>query len=156
MDTLEHLKEHLKGKVVIMGIGNIMRSDDGVGSILASRIRDKVRFTVWDVEVSPENYLGKVVKEAPDTVLIIDAVDFGGRPGEFSLLEAQDIQSVNLFSTHNSSISLLINYLQSEIKADIIVLIIQPKLLTFGDELSVEASQTLTQLENWFYDAGKK
>ncbi|MDD5655268.1 MAG: hydrogenase 3 maturation endopeptidase HyCI [Candidatus Omnitrophica bacterium] len=152
----DHLKERLRGKVVIMGMGNIMRSDDGAGSILAGRIKDKVRFIVWDVEVSPENYLGKVVKEAPDTVLLIDAADFGGKPGEFSLLEAGDIQSVNVFSTHNSSISLVINYLQSEIKADIIVLIIQPKLLAFGDELSQEVSQTLAKLESWFCGAGKK
>ena len=46
--------------------------------------------------------------------------------------------------------------INSEIKADIIVLIIQPKLLAFGDELSPEVSKTLTKLENWFCGEGKK
>ena len=156
MDMLGHLKEHLKGKVIILGIGNTMRSDDGVGSLLAERIKDKVPFSVWDAGPSPENYLGKIVKEAPDTLVLIDAVDFGGRPGEFSVLEADDIKTVNLFSTHNASISLLINYLQSEIKADIIILIVQPKSIVFGDALSPEVLKTLGELENWFYDTVEK
>ena len=35
MQDLEHLKEHLKGKVVILGIGSTLRSDDGIGSVIA-------------------------------------------------------------------------------------------------------------------------
>lgn len=53
MDILDYLKSHLKGKVVILGIGNTLRSDDGVGSILASCIKDKVSYTVYDIGVSP-------------------------------------------------------------------------------------------------------
>lgn len=147
---LEHLKLHLKGKVVILGIGNVLRSDDGVGVVLANRIKDKVPFTVWDVGVSPENYLGKIIKERPDTVIIIDAVDFGGLPGEFKVLEAEDIKTANLFFTHNASISLAINYLKSNLKTDIIILIIQPKTISFGDKLSSEVNRALEELENWF------
>ena len=153
---LEHLKLHLKGKVIILGIGNTLRSDDGVGVVLANRIKDKVPFTVWDVGVSPENYLGKIIKERPDTVIIIDAVDFGGLPGEFKVLEAEDIKTANLFSTHNASISLAINYLKSNLKADIIILIIQPKTISFGDKLSSEVNRALEELENWFNGAGEE
>lgn len=147
---LTHLKSHLKGKVVILGIGNTLRSDDGVGSILASHIKDKVKFMVFDAEVNPENYLGKITKEKPDTIVIIDAVDFGGSPGEFRVLEADDLKTANLFSTHNASLSLLINYLQSHLKVDIIILIIQPKNISFGERLSPEISETLGKLEVWF------
>ena len=122
---LEHLKTHLKGKVVILGIGNALRSDDGAGSILASRIKDKVSHIVYDAGASPENYLSKIVKDKPDTLLIIDAADFGGKPGELNLLEQDDLKSVNIFSTHNTSISLTINYLRNNIKVDIITLVIQ-------------------------------
>jgi len=153
---LECLKLYLKGKVVILGLGNTLRSDDGVGAVLANRIKDKVPFTVWDVGVSPENYLGKIIKERPDTVIIIDAVDFSGLPGEFKVLEAEDIKTANLFFTHNASISLAINYLKSNLKADIIILIIQPKTISFGDKLSSEVSRALEELENWFNGAGKE
>jgi hydrogenase 3 maturation protease len=153
---LAHLKAHLKGKVVILGIGNVMRQDDGLGSVLASRIKDKVPFKVFDAETSPENYLEKIIKENPDNIIIIDAVDFGGKPGEFQVLEGQDIKTVNLFSTHNASISLSINYLQSNLKADIIVLLIQPKSINFGDELSLEVSETIDKIESLFYGAEKE
>lgn len=147
---LNHLKSHLKGKVIILGVGNTLRSDDGVGSILANRIKDKVPFAVLDVGVAPENYLGKVVKEKPDTIVIIDAVDFGGRAGEFRVLEADDIKTTNLFFTHNASISLTINYLKNNLKADIMILIIQPKIIAFGDKLSSPLALTLEKLESFF------
>lgn len=147
---LEHLKEHLKGKVVILGIGNTLNADDGIGSILAACIKDKVPYAVYDAGVSPENYLGKIIKDKPDNIIIIDAVDFGGRPGEFTVLESDDAKTVNLFSTHNASISLTINYLQNNLKVDIIILSIQPKSVNFGDKMSPEVEETLARLESWF------
>jgi hydrogenase 3 maturation protease len=154
MQDLEHLKEHLKSKSVILGIGSTLRSDDGIGSLLASRIKGKVPFIVYDAGSSPENYLGKIIKDDPKTVLLVDAVDFGGRPGEFRVVEPDDIQTVNFFSTHNASISLAISYLKSRLKSDIIVLIIQPKTIVFGDTMSPEMTKTLDVLEDFFYGCG--
>lgn len=153
---LDHLKLHLSGKVVIMGIGNTLRNDDGIGSILAERIKDRVPYLVYDAGPSPENYLGKIIKDKPDNIVIIDAVDFGGKPGEFRVVEGDDIKTVNLFSTHNASISLTINYLQSHLKVDIIILIIQPKNIGFGDKLSPEITGTINELEHWFGEAAKQ
>jgi hydrogenase 3 maturation protease len=150
MQELEHLKEHLKGKTVILGIGSTLRSDDGIGSLLASRIKDKSPHIVYDAGSSPENYLGKIIKDKPDNVVLVDAVDFGGKPGELRVVEPDDIQTVNFFSTHNASISLAIDYLKSHLPADIIVLIIQPKTIAFGDTLSPQVSNTLNTLEAWF------
>lgn len=147
---LDHLKAHLADRAVILGIGGSLSSDDAVGSLLASRIKNKVPYIVYDAGPSPENYLGKIIKDSPNNVVIIDAVDFGGKPGEFRVLEGEEIKTVNLFSTHNSSLSLAINYLQNNLKADIIVLSIQPKSLAFGDKLSEEVAKTLDTLEKWF------
>ena len=153
---LEHLKLHLKGRVVILGIGNTMRSDDGAGSILAARIKGKAPFIVFDAETSPENYLDKIISQKPDTILIVDAVDFGAEPGEFKLLETAAVKTANLFSTHNASINLAINYLQTHIAADIIILIIQPKSITFAGDLSPEVEGTLREIKGFIYEAGKE
>ena len=147
---LEHLKSHLTGKVVILGIGNTFRGDDGIGSLLAQRLKDKVPFIIYDTGPNPENYLGKVIKDRPDNIVIIDAVDFGGKPGEFNELEGEGIETVNLFSTHNASISLTVNYLKNNLKSDIILLIIQPKNISFADNLTPELTETLKKLEDWF------
>lgn len=152
---LERLKTRLKGNV-ILGIGNILRNDDGAGSILASRIKSRVSFKVFDAGISPENYLDKIIKEKPDTLLLIDVADFGGSSGECRLLEADEIKTINLFSTHNTSLSLIINYLQTNLKADIIILLIQSKNIDFGDNLSPEITTAITKLEELFYDADKK
>ncbi|MGA2774813.1 MAG: hydrogenase 3 maturation endopeptidase HyCI [Candidatus Omnitrophota bacterium] len=149
---LEHLKLHLTGKVAILGIGNTFRGDDGIGSLLAQRLKDKFPFIVYDAGPNPENYLGKIIKDKPDNIIIIDAVDFGGVAGNFREVEGRDIETVNLFSTHNASISLTINYLKNNLKADIIILIIQPKDVSFTDNLTPELAETLNKLENWFYE----
>ncbi|MDO8661870.1 MAG: hydrogenase maturation protease [Candidatus Omnitrophota bacterium] len=144
-------KLDLSGKVVILGIGNTLRSDDGVGSILVTRIQGKVPYIVYDGSLSPENYLGKIIKDKPDIILLIDAVDFSGQAGEFRVFEGEDIQTVNFFSTHDASISLAISYLKNSLKAvDIMILAIQPKILAFGDQLSPEIAKTLEKLEGWF------
>ncbi|MFA5275292.1 MAG: hydrogenase 3 maturation endopeptidase HyCI [Candidatus Omnitrophota bacterium] len=151
---LEHLKSHLAGKAVILGIGNTFRGDDGIGSLLAQRLRDKSSFIVYDAGPNPENYLGKIIKDKPDNIIIIDAVDFGGPAGGFREMEGKDIETTNLFSTHNASISLTINYLKNNLKADIIILIIQPKDISFTDNLTPELAETLDKLENWFLEQG--
>jgi hydrogenase 3 maturation protease len=153
---LEHLKEYLSGKVVILGIGNTLQSDDGIGSLLACRLKNKVPYIVYDASSSPENYLGKIIRDSPDNILIIDAADFGGRPGDFRVLEGSEIKTTNIFSTHNASISLAINYLQKNLSVDIIVLAIQPKNIVFGDKLSPAINETLEKLEAWFYEAAKE
>lgn len=153
---LGHLKAHLRAKVVILGIGNTLASDDAAGSILASRIKDKVPYTVYDAGINPENYLGKIIKDKPDNIVIIDAVDFGAKPGEYAVLDAKEIKTVNLYSTHNASISLTINYLQSNLEVDIIILAIQPKNVSFGDKISQEVEKTLKRLEDWFDTSEEK
>ena len=147
---LEHLKEHLKGKAVIFGIGNILRSDDAAGSLLAQHLVNKVPFQVYDGGVAPENYLGKISRENPDNIIIVDAADFGGNPGEARIVEGGELKTTNLFSTHNASISMLINYLQTNCTADIIILIIQPKTISLGEGLSKEVAKTLEELQSWF------
>jgi hydrogenase 3 maturation protease len=153
---LGHLKSHLNGKVIILGIGNTLSSDDAAGSILASRIKDRVPYVVYDAGANPENYLGKIIKDKPDNIVIIDAVDFGAKPGDYVVLEGDDIKTANLFATHNASISLTINYLKNNLKADIIVLAIQPKTVAFGDKISKEVENALTKLEDWFNAAEEK
>lgn len=147
---LSDLESRLKGKVVILGVGNTLKSDDGAGSILASRLKDLSGIVVLDAGVSPENYLEKIVRHKPDTVLIIDSGDFGSIPGDFKLIEPEQLDSAPLFFTHNASISLSINYLQSNLKADIIMLVIQPKTVAFGDFLSSEVAVSIDKLEAFF------
>jgi hydrogenase maturation protease len=155
MQDLEKLKAHLTGKVVIAGIGNTLCADDGIGALLAERLKGKVPYIVYNTETAPENYLGKIIKDKPDNIVLVDAVDFGARPGEFKVLEGENLQTSNLFSTHNASISLTINYLKSNLNVDIIILIIQPESIVFGEKLTKGVEETLNKLEGWFAQAAE-
>ena len=142
---------------MILGIGNTLRSDDAAGSALAGRLLGKMPYIVYDGGTSPENYLGKIIKDQPDNIIIIDAADFGGRTGEYKLMEGEALRTANMFSTHNASISLSVNYLQSNLKkVEILLLLIQPKTVVFGDIISPEVSDSITKLENWFLDSARR
>lgn len=154
MGDFDALKSKLQGSVVIVGIGNTLQCDDGAGVILASRIRSKVPFIVYEAGVSPENYLGKVIRDNPQTIVLFDAAQMGGDPGEFRVFEGPEVKTTNLFSTHNSSIALAIDYFQEHLKAvSIMALLIQPKRVGFGDTLSPEVEKTVSFLEQRFLEA---
>ena len=147
---LERLASCLKGRVVVLGIGNALRRDDAAGSLLARRISARSPFIVYDAGTSPENYLGKIVKDKPDNIVIIDAAEFGGTPGEYRLVEGDDVRTTNMFSTHNASISLSVNFLHNSLQTNIAVLLIQPRDIAFGETLSPEVSSALDELEKLF------
>jgi hydrogenase 3 maturation protease len=139
------LKRLFKGKVVILGIGNILRGDDGLGPALIARLQGEVKAVCLDTGTAPENYLGKIAKEKPDTVLIVDALYLGKRPGEYQILKKDDILSSGL-TTHDISPQMLIEYLQKKTRADIYLLGMQPKNVSFGQNLSDEVKASLDQL----------
>lgn len=144
------LRPKLKGKIALLGIGNIMRGDDGVGSVLASWLKTKVNFLVYDCSESPENYLGKVIKDAPEVIILVDAVDFGAKPGELKILQKENLQTANLFFTHNVSLGIVVEYLKRHLASDIIILMVQPKTIALGDNLSPEVEKVVKKLEKFF------
>lgn len=148
--SYKSIRSRLRGKVLILGLGNTLRSDDGAGSILAKRLKDNPYFTVIDADAVPENYLTKIIRIHPDTIIIIDSADLGKSPGTIEVLESKDLVTVNLFSTHNASLSLTINYLQNNLEADIIILLIQPESIKFGEVLSVQVRESIEDLEGFF------
>jgi len=150
MEEFSFLESYLIGKIVILGIGNILRGDDGAGSLLASRLKGRISLSVYDCAESLENYLGKIIKELPQTVVMVDAVDFGGRPGEVRLAKEDEFKTANLFFTHNASLNLAINYLQSCLRANIIIIMIQPRSIGLKDTLGPEVEEAVNTIERFF------
>ncbi|MFB0527612.1 MAG: hydrogenase 3 maturation endopeptidase HyCI, partial [bacterium] len=132
---LAEFKNRLQGKVSIVGIGNRLRGDDGVGPEIINRIKNPLpSLLLFDVGEAPENYLEKIVKQKPDAIVLIDAVDFNAPPGTIKIIEKDDIKNESL-STHNVSLNLVAKYLQKETSADVFLLGIQPETIEFGKEI---------------------
>ena len=144
---LESLRNRLKGKVLILGVGNPLRGDDGAGPYLIGRLRGCVHATLLDCEDVPENFLGQIAENQPTSVLLIDAIDFGMTPGATALLEGDELEGVSL-STHHSSLQLFIKCLKAETATNVLVLGIQPKSTGFGDGISSEVKETLDLLQH--------
>ena len=140
-------KDILKGKIVFIGVGNVLRGDDGLGPAFIAKLKDFTDALCIDAGSAPENYLGKIVKESPDTVIIVDATEMDSRPGEYSVLKKEDILRSG-FTTHDLSPDMLIEYLESETSADIYMLAVQPENVSFGDGMSESVSRTLEEIVN--------
>ncbi len=123
-------------KVVIVGIGNASWSDDGAGPAVALKMRAKQfrNTVVLNAGETPENFLGKITANRPAAVYLVDAADFGGRPGEVGLFKPDDLKTSG-FSTHGASLYPVARYLEQS-GCRVYVLAIQPEKMAAGSELS--------------------
>ncbi len=138
----DKLASCLNGKVVYMGIGNILRGDDGIGPELVARLSAKGLRTV-DAGTAPENYIRPVARLDPDTVVIVDAVHLDREPGAVELLDRSEIMENTGFTTHTLSPVLVMERLEDETGAVVLMLAIQPRTLEFGAPLSPEVVRLL-------------
>jgi len=154
------LKEILKGKIVIVGVGNLLRGDDGFGPALIEKLKKNFEEggdrqfksipILIDAGNAPENYTGKIVREKPDTILIIDAIHLGRKTGEYEVLSKSAIAETGL-STHNISLNMFIEFLENETKANIYILGVQPENVNFGQEMSENVKKAVEELSRLIF-----
>jgi hydrogenase 3 maturation protease len=147
-------------KIVILGVGNRMRGDDAIGSIIAEEIlrlaqndrqfmchsegaeatEESHKLIIYDTETTPENFIEKVVGLKPDRLIFIDACNFGGQAGEYKLFEDEEIKEIayGLLSTHTLPLVLTIELIKKQHNCKVALLGIQPKSFTMGSDLSSE------------------
>ena len=129
----------------VVGVGNILKGDDGAGPEVIARLRGRIDLPIVDASEVPENYGGWVVRENLESVVYIDAVEFGGVPGEFRIIPLQKLM-MSASSTHRLSLHYVILYLEKEWGGDAILVGVQPKSLVLGEGLSVEVAAGVSEL----------
>lgn len=139
------LKQNLQGKVCVVGIGNRLKGDDAAGPELIDCLAGCRRFHCLDAGVAPENYLEKIVCIKPDTILLVDAMDFGGEEGSCRLFPADQVSGGGL-SSHALSLRMTCDYLQQRIAARIFILGIQPSQIRMHTPLSVAVRAAIDSL----------
>ncbi|MEW5902473.1 MAG: hydrogenase 3 maturation endopeptidase HyCI [Acidobacteriota bacterium] len=132
------LEDLLRGKVVFVGVGNPLLGDDGFGPSMARGIPGAI-----NAGSVPENFASKISREKPDTVVIFDAVDFGGRAGEIRVFDPSDTRSPNV-STHSLPLSKFAEALKP---ATVLLVGIQPRGITFGEPISEEVAAGANALQ---------
>lgn len=151
VEKLSNLGEQLKGKILILGIGNTLKGDDGVGPVLTARLKGKIDAEIIDCGATPENYTASIRRKEPGTIVIIDAVDLKLKPGSIRIVDPKDIKD-ETFSTHTISLKTFADFIKTEANARVVIIGIQPEKIGFGVELSEKTSHAVVLLEKTIID----
>jgi hydrogenase 3 maturation protease len=151
MNLREQLSSAIEGNVVVMGIGNPSRGDDAAGSRVAGQIRGAPGVRVIDAQDVPENYLGQVTDQCPDTVVLIDSVDMKSEPGSVAFLDGNQTAAY-WPSTHRAPISLLVDYVERTTRARVFVIAIQPRQTDFLQPVSGEVLSSVEGIARMLND----
>ena len=105
---MPELKELLDraSRLLFVGVGNVLKSDDGVGVVISRQIIKRPGILALSVEVSIENYIGKINSLEPEELVIIDSMELNKSPGNSQLLALDDVRDIT-FNTHNISLAKL-------------------------------------------------
>ncbi len=138
-------------KEVILGIGNTLKSDDGIGIYIVEKINKYLKevkkrskqakltepggeVIVINCGTIPENYTSIIRKHNPDMLILVDAADMGLSPGSYRIIPPEKIEVMHV-STHNIPLNILISYVGESCK-DVVLVGIQPDKTDFGTALS--------------------
>jgi len=139
--------QHLR--LVILGVGCEHCGDDAAGllttRLLKCHLRDNPSVLVLETGPTPENFTSLIREFDPDLVLILDAAQFGGKPGEIRCIQTTEIGGVSA-STHTLPLDILARYLEVDIGCETVLLGIQPSSIEYGAKLSPRVAQSVTIL----------
>ncbi len=147
---IDELEKIIAGKnILILGVGNRLRQDDGIGSYLVKRLQKRVSIPMIDAGDVPENYIGPIENSGANFVLVVDAADFGGSPGEIALIELDKIKNFGI-STHTANLSLLFKVIPQDKRPDVLLVAIQSGSTEIGQGLTDAVRDSLDGLEQLF------
>jgi len=144
----QRLQACLQGTAVLMGIGNRWRGDDAAGPEVIARLAGRTEARCIDAGDAPERHLGEAAEGTPDSILLMDAVDFGGLPGAVAVFGLEDLPA-RLGTTHDVPLSVLMRYLRAMTGAEVLLLGIQPETTCFGTRMSAavdDAVRVVTEM----------
>ena len=127
-------------KLIILGVGNELKCADGVGPYIikklqAEDIEDMDKLLFINAETVPENFTGKLRKENPSHIIIVDACLMGGEPGDVKIVDKYDFANIGI-STHSMSLSYFVKYLERDNDFKIIFVGIEPESMDFSEKLT--------------------
>ncbi|NTV80437.1 MAG: hydrogenase maturation protease [Candidatus Aminicenantes bacterium] len=144
------LTELLAEPTCLVGVGHILRRDDGFGPWVAGAVRaglsgTKVR--VIDAEDVPENFAPVIARADCRNVVFIDAVAAEGLPGSIVFGPLADFGEAESYSTHRLALSLSGKFLEAAGKK-VFLLGVVPADLGFGAGLTAAVARTAASLRD--------
>jgi hydrogenase maturation protease len=136
---------------VVLGLGNTLHSDDGIGPQAVERLRNDPRVPK-DVALIEGGTLGlELLTYIWDCsyLLVLDAVDVGQPPGTLVRMSSQELQTLpGKGSVHQLGVADLLVALRvlANRTPDVVLLGVQPASIEWGTELSPAVAAVLPAL----------
>lgn len=124
---IEELTRRVENKkVLLLGVGNRLRGDEGLGCFLVNRLKGKVNIPLIDGGTLPEKHLGLLEASHPDLVLVAVAADVpDAASGDITLVELEQLQMMNV-KTRSADLSLLFRFIPRKSRPDVLLITVQP------------------------------
>lgn len=142
-------------KLIVLGVGNELKCDDGIGPFIIKKLKednieDKRRLLFIDAQTVPENFTGKIRKESPSHLIIVDACLMGSEPGDVKIVDKDDFAGIGI-STHSMSLSFFVRFLeQGNEDLKIIFVGIEPESMDYADMPSEKVEKAAVEFINIF------
>lgn len=149
-------------KVLILGVGNILLRDEGVGVRAVEKIKNEYPLPD-EIEVMDGGSLGLRLLpylEGREAIFIIDAVDGRDKPGDIFRIEGEDIEEIynaRKLSSHQIGLRevLALARLQDIMPKKLCLFGIQPYTVDLGLDLSEPVSSRLDELIEMILDEAR-
>ncbi len=151
------LQARTERPVLVVGVGNDYRGDDGVGLVVARLLRKTLNPTVTVLEETADGLALMAAWKGAGLVIIIDALDSAGQPGTVRRLDAR-LQSSEAApptcSTHAISLMEAIQLARAlgELPPRLIVYGVQGKSFDLGEGLSAEVAEAVPRVAKLVLD----
>jgi hydrogenase 3 maturation protease len=145
------LEERLREPTCLVGIGNLLRRDDGVGPWIIGAVRGDLAGTpvsVLDAQDVPENFVHVLARAACRNVIFVDAVAAPGPPGTVVFGPLAGFAEAGSFSTHRMALSFSGRFLEEAGKT-VFLLGIVPEDLDFGAGLTVPVARAAEAIRDF-------
>ena len=151
MEVEEGTQMSCERRIIVLGLGNLVRSDDGVGVHVVQRLKSDARIPE-SVQVLDGGTLGLQLLPAMETashVLAIDAVNTGAEPGTVVRFDMSELTPLpGSPSVHQIGFADLLSALQwvGKFPERMVLLGVQPEETGWGTELSARVQAAVPAL----------
>jgi hydrogenase 3 maturation protease len=126
----------------IMCIGNRDGGYDEIRPYIADTMKKvSQNDTVFDCEITPENFVEVVRQKKPKTLILIDAAEMKLLAGEICIISKEKLGTIRI-STYRILLSVLITYLEQKVE-NIIDIELQPKRMSGSMNNTVKKKRRL-------------
>lgn len=139
-------------KVLVIGAGNPLRSDDGIGHMALQRLQRESALTGARLEEIGTDGLALIdlVRTHEGPIALVDAMDMGIRPGETRVFRPEDVRmrvKSDSLSTHGLGLADVLQLMEAlHLKVDLTLIGMQPESLDYGEKLSQSVSSQFEEL----------